>query len=1050
MNVRFATAAALGIVVVSWMFLPVADGQEKPQPPPDAPAPNVEKVLVHQAPGVVILRGEQPPGQVVVPPGQPPGPGSPIPGQPADQVPPQPGGSPTQPPGKEPPAQDGETSGTVKRPDKPPEPADRAELDVRPDPDGLIRFQFRGQAWPDIMEWFGEISQMSVDWQELPGDYVNIATQRGYRIEEVRDLLNRLLLARGFTMLRQDEFLIVVKCADVSSGLVPRVAVEDLDILQPHEFVRVLFELDWILADTMAEELEPLLSANGRLSPLTSTNRIEAMDAVANLRELHRLLEAEQAMPEGEPRVVREFVLQFARADDVKELLSQFLGESQRSGMPMAGMTPEQMAMMQQQQQQQMQQQMQQQQQEMMMRMQAQGAMPGQMPGRPARGTARVRRGGTPGQTERDQIRMIVSRRRNSILVHAPPDKMAIIADAIQLLDVGEPGAQSLQAFLGRMQVYRLAQLDPRKLVDTLQQLGGLDPTTRLEVDDANRAIIAYATPADHFTIRSTVEKLDGSARRVEVIPLRRLAADEVAGTIQYLIGGSSDRDSSRSGFSDYMWGFSPGRRPRGQENSDEFRVDADVANNRLLVRANDTELEEVVSILVKLGEMPTRGSVAGHTRVLEVVPGQDADQYFQKLRAQWEAVSPHPLILPTPATDAPPATPPSAEAAPAEAAMPDERPAAPVAAAVQRFQTAVLRNPISDEAVPSPAPADQPESAPSGDSPQTWPPISVSVGPDGRLVIASRDPEALALLEELIEQTAPRAKDYQIFRLKDASATWVVLNLQDYFKDEDKADSRRRDRMSAMFFGMPSSSSAEDQRRLSNRRPLRFIADIDTNPILVQGADPAQLKTIEELIELYDVPEPVNSQKTRVTRLFTVQFSKANVIADVIKDAYRDLLSANDRSLQAANRGGPPGQQQQRPGAGMTIISPFGFDAGPSPPDNRTSARFEGKLSIGVDELTNTLLVSTEGESLMSVISDMIKALDVAAKPVSELRVIPLRSGTDASRLSQALDKVLNGNRSASPGPPPTPGGPPAGPPGEFPGPPPGAPVPGAVPKRP
>ena len=242
---------------------------------------------------------------------------------------------------------------------------------------------------------------------------------------------------------------------------------------------------------------------------------------------------------------------------------------------------------------------------------------------------------------------MIVSQRRNSIVVQAPPDKMAIIADAIKLLDVQEPGAHSLQAFLGRMQVYRLAQLDPKKLVASLQELGGLDPTTRLEVDEANRAIIAYATPADHFTIRSTVEKLDSSARRVEVIPLRRLAADEVAGTIQYLMAGTGGRSSSQSEYPDYYFGYSYNRRNRTQPPEDAFRVDADVANNRLLVRANDVELEEVVSILTKLGEIPRTAASGGLSRVLDVAPGDDAAEFLKRLERDWKSLSPNPLILP-------------------------------------------------------------------------------------------------------------------------------------------------------------------------------------------------------------------------------------------------------------------------------------------------------------------------------------------------------------------------------------------------------------------
>ena len=104
-------------------------------------------------------------------------------------------GKPSGEPGKpgEKPEGEEERPATITRTEKPTEPADPEELKVRPGPDGVVRFQFRGQTWPDLLEWLAEISGMSVDWQELPNDFVNISTQRGYTVEEVRDLFNRLL-----------------------------------------------------------------------------------------------------------------------------------------------------------------------------------------------------------------------------------------------------------------------------------------------------------------------------------------------------------------------------------------------------------------------------------------------------------------------------------------------------------------------------------------------------------------------------------------------------------------------------------------------------------------------------------------------------------------------------------------------------------------------------------------------------------------------------------------------------------------------------------------
>ncbi len=32
------------------------------------------------------------------------------------------------------------------------------------------------QPWPALIEWLGEVSGMAIDWQELPGDFINLRT----------------------------------------------------------------------------------------------------------------------------------------------------------------------------------------------------------------------------------------------------------------------------------------------------------------------------------------------------------------------------------------------------------------------------------------------------------------------------------------------------------------------------------------------------------------------------------------------------------------------------------------------------------------------------------------------------------------------------------------------------------------------------------------------------------------------------------------------------------------------------------------------------------
>ncbi|HUG91036.1 MAG TPA: hypothetical protein VML55_09395, partial [Planctomycetaceae bacterium] len=332
-------------------------------------------------------------------------------------------------PGEKPGEKKDEPPKTIQRPTKPESAPDPAELQVRPDASGKLRFNFRGQPWPAVLDWLASVSNMSLDWTELPGDYLNLVTRRSYTVEEARDLINQHLLARGFTILRKGEVLSVRSTKNLDLSLVPRVDAAELAERQPHEFVKITFKLDWLPAEQAVTEFKPILSTNSTLVKLPATNRIEAADAVINLRELHRLLVEEQS-PQGQERLVQVFRLTHMRASIAHDLLKQFL-ELDKSG-PAVPMTPEQ-----------------QQQQAMLAQRAAQQAQPqGKQP--PA------------GPDKEPKIALIVHERENAILAHAAPDKMAIIAQTIKALDVEPSAADSLLRNMDRMQVFRLSTADPQ------------------------------------------------------------------------------------------------------------------------------------------------------------------------------------------------------------------------------------------------------------------------------------------------------------------------------------------------------------------------------------------------------------------------------------------------------------------------------------------------------------------------------------------------------------------------------------------------------------
>jgi type II secretory pathway component GspD/PulD (secretin) len=870
---------------------------------------------------------------------------------------------------------------TVMRPADPPEKPNPDELKVTPDDGGMLRFNFRYQPWAEVLEWLARVSDMSLDWQELPGGFLNLSTQRAYDVREARDLINRHLLARGYTLLQNGEVLSVAKISEINPGMVPRVAADTLPDLMPHEFAKVSFELDWLLAEQAVEELKPMKSPNGTLTALKNTNRIEAMDAVINLREIYHLLQQEQS-DSGQDNLIREFVLEHARAADVLASLESLLGlETKKSATPMS---PQEMQQMQQMQQQMMQQ-----------------------------------RGGNPQQaqapTKQAEVHLIVNTRKNSVVAHAPPDKMAIVEKAVEALDVATSHRDGLLNKPFQIHAYRLHSISPAPLVKTLQDVGDLDPNTRLEADEKSKSIVAYASLVDHATIQQLISNLDGSGRQFEVIQLRRLDADYVAGTIEFMMVGEKKEQEQPRYFSYYS--------PRSDNSdqsgdSDEFRVDADVENNMLLLWANEIEIESVRKLLVKLGEIPPEGGRTSKMRVLGAVPPEEAAKFLERLRQAWPSLAPNELNLPT-LPD---------EKAPADR-QPAKKPSEPEAKEVRRLHNGLTlavfdAGEREDEEA---AGTDDANTEPSNteqtlpptreelrrlllegqhERTATPPPVGVSIDPAGRLVITSQDTNALDLLEELVSQLAPPTPDYKIFRLLHVDAYYVKDNLEDFFKKEDdepKSSNRRY-----YYYDYAPEKESKSRSRLSQRPKLKFIYDYDSNSILVQGASADQLATIEELIAVYDKPEPDDSQSARLSAVFQIEYSKASVIAEAIKDVYRDILSSNDKSLQ--QQGNPEAKSRQP--SGTTYIFNEGEES--EKPD-RTHLTFKGKLSIGIDEVSNVLLVSAEGEQLMKSIETMIKTLDKAAQPVASVSVVKLGGNLNAEKVRAVLAGLLGDKQAAA-----------------------------------
>jgi type II secretory pathway component GspD/PulD (secretin) len=476
--------------------------------------------------------------------------------------------------------------GAAKGDETPPEPkvirrgdttndeADEDEFQAMIGEDGRVEFWFRNQQWVDMVQWLEGISNKPLDWLELPADRVNMRSPGRYTIEQTHDLFNRYLLARGYTLLEVDSGLAIAKTEKINPAIVPRVDVTELASLPPHSFVRTSLDVGWLSAEKLTEELAPMISVNGRLTALKTTNRIEAMDAVVNLLQVADLLEQERDSTSREA-LAPEFKLRYLPAEEAKLMLEQFLGVEKKAAAPM---TSQQMQMMQQ------------------MLSQNKGA---------------------PPPAKKVEVSIVANPRQNSVIIRAPADRLAVAMEFLKRIDVSGNSILSLSDIQSRVEVYRLASLDPEKLIEIVSEMNVLEPTTRVRVDKDNNNLIVSGSGADKYIIKSLIERLDGSGRSFEVLPLRRLDAEEVAESIAFLMGQKDEDKKSSSSRSYYSFGYSRGGEEEKKE-TDEFRVAANTRYRQVLLWANEHEMEEVRSLLIKLGELPPPGGSRQTVRVID------------------------------------------------------------------------------------------------------------------------------------------------------------------------------------------------------------------------------------------------------------------------------------------------------------------------------------------------------------------------------------------------------------------------------------------------
>lgn len=186
-----------------------------------------------------------------------------------------------------------------------------------------IRLNFQGAELSDVLSYLSEAAGfvILVD-QEVRGK-VNVMSHQPLTSDEAVELLNAILIEKGYIALRNGRLLRVVPRADAHKRDLPvRTASRPVDIPRTDEMVTQIIPVRFGDALKMIENLRPLLANESTLTANESSNAIVMTDTQTNIRRMAEIIDALDTSI-ASISTIRVFPLAFADATQLAEVVRQ-------------------------------------------------------------------------------------------------------------------------------------------------------------------------------------------------------------------------------------------------------------------------------------------------------------------------------------------------------------------------------------------------------------------------------------------------------------------------------------------------------------------------------------------------------------------------------------------------------------------------------------------------------------------------------------------------------------------------------------------------------
>ncbi|QDT68353.1 Bacterial type II/III secretion system short domain protein [Planctomycetes bacterium MalM25] len=159
---------------------------------------------------------------------------------------------------------------------------------------GKLSFNFQQQPWGDVLRWFSEKADLSLVIDTAPPGTLNYRDDRLYTPAEALDVLNGVLLTKGYTLVRKERMLLVIDLEQdvIPPNMVTDVPVDRLDQRGEYEIVRVLIELGDADPASAADSLLRLAGPQGAVVVLPEARMLQVTETAGRIRTMLAVIEA--------------------------------------------------------------------------------------------------------------------------------------------------------------------------------------------------------------------------------------------------------------------------------------------------------------------------------------------------------------------------------------------------------------------------------------------------------------------------------------------------------------------------------------------------------------------------------------------------------------------------------------------------------------------------------------------------------------------------------------------------------------------------------------